>query len=107
MQRILQEIYSSIDDPDGIYAVAQSGDTASQLRLMQHEGARSGIAIIWCLLTQPGSYCVVMQHAGVFGIHFSTTVVIRHAAAVATFLQRRRCCTQAIGVGRLSQTTSF
>ncbi len=40
MKRILLDIYSSIDDPDGIYAIAQSGDTASQLRLMQHEGAR-------------------------------------------------------------------
>ena len=41
MKRILLDIYSSIDDPDGIYAVAQSGDTASQLRLMQHEGTVS------------------------------------------------------------------
>ena len=38
MERILLDIYSGVGEPDGIYAVAQSGDIASQLRLMQHEG---------------------------------------------------------------------
>ena len=39
MERILLDIFSGVGDPDGIYAVAQSSDIASQLRLMQHEGA--------------------------------------------------------------------
>lgn len=39
MERILLDVYSGVGDPDGIYAVAQSGDIASQLRLTQHEGA--------------------------------------------------------------------
>ena len=38
MERLLLDVYGSIGEPDGIYAVARSGDMASQLRLMQHEG---------------------------------------------------------------------
>ena len=41
MERILLDIYSGVGDPDGIYAVAQSGDITSQLRLTQHEGDAS------------------------------------------------------------------
>ncbi len=63
MKRILLDIYSSIDDPDGIYAVAQSGDTASQLRLMQHEGARQCIDTICALSVSFEGHGVVMQTA--------------------------------------------
>ena len=54
MERLLLDVYSSIGEPDGIYAVARSGDMASQLRLMQHEG---GVVASCCRGSYPMHVC--------------------------------------------------
>ncbi|PSC71129.1 serine threonine-kinase ATM isoform X1 [Micractinium conductrix] len=53
VQRLLLDIYSSINEPDGIYAVARSHSLLSQLRRFEHEGDWSKALL---------SYDLVLQH---------------------------------------------
>lgn len=39
MDQLLLDIYSQIQEPDGIYAAARSQKAASQLHLFEHEGS--------------------------------------------------------------------
>ncbi|KAL4452130.1 hypothetical protein ABPG75_007792 [Micractinium tetrahymenae] len=58
LERLLLDIYSSINEPDGIYAVARSHSMLSQLKRFEHEGDWSR-----ALLT----YDLVLQHLGLAG----------------------------------------
>lgn len=49
---LLLDIYSQIDEPDGMYAAARSQQAASQLALFEHEGAWDK-ALVSCDLMLP------------------------------------------------------
>lgn len=52
MDGLLLDIYSQIEEPDGMYAAARSQQAASQLALFEHEGAWDR-ALVSCDLSLP------------------------------------------------------
>lgn len=60
---LLLDIYSQIDEPDGMYAAARSQQAASQLALFEHEGAWDK-ALVSCDLMLPRGlaiHCLMHQ----------------------------------------------
>ncbi len=55
MDQLLLDIYSQIQEPDGIYAAARSQKAASQLCLFEHEGAWDKALVGYDLLQRGGS----------------------------------------------------
>ena len=51
-EQLLLDIFSQVNEPDGIYAIAQSHKMASQLRLFEHEGSWSKALLGYDLLQQ-------------------------------------------------------
>jgi hypothetical protein len=103
MERLLLDVYSSIGEPDGIYAVARSGDMASQLRLMQHEGA-----FAFCVPAQ----LTTLPRPSSDGLHTGVTQVTWALPRRAPDRQlaeepadKRAACVQATGAGRWSVLT--
>ena len=60
MDALLLDIYSQIDEPDGMYAAARSQQAASQLALFEHEGAWDK-ALVSCDLMLPRGVLIPYQ----------------------------------------------
>ncbi len=60
---LLLDIYSQIDEPDGMYAAARTQQAASQLALFEHEGAWDK-ALVSCdlMLPQRSGHAFTCKH---------------------------------------------
>ncbi len=54
MEELLLEIYSHIEEPDGMYAAARTPHASSQLALFEHEGAWDRALVSCDLMVQHG-----------------------------------------------------
>lgn len=70
---LLLDIYSQIDEPDGMYAAARSPQAASQLALFEHEGAWDK-ALVSCDLMLPRGLATTLHIKHLFCVHLPISI---------------------------------